>query len=385
MTVADTTATTDDVEYGKYFYAANGQKVIGVGNRTITIMEVEDRNTIPTTTDTTRAGDICIIVSGDNNNENYFTKTFNLGYSLTLSGDSVNTIGRFKRADDEPILWHNIETICEESDPSTEELFVWDDGIKEIDNKHIFYRLNYEGDSNEFISLTFTNRTGTSVVLKKLTVKGNIVSRYYDTWIYSQKAINQDGELKNGQWIKLTDYTVIETLVNELGGKMNLTNKQLGTLIGNDSNQSVRKIAEEVSDSAIKALIDEAPEAYDTLKEIADWIGSDEGAQTIGAAQRLRNLETWRDGDDDSEPGAEKRLSDIEDWMIGEDYSGAKDILEDIEYWKDGDEYYTGAETRLASVETKTEDIFDIIGVGLENDDKGNQRNLTDAIINIES
>ena len=33
MTVADTTATTDDVEYGKLFHQANGQTVTGLGNR----------------------------------------------------------------------------------------------------------------------------------------------------------------------------------------------------------------------------------------------------------------------------------------------------------------------------------------------------------------
>ena len=55
----------------------------------------------------------------------------------------------------------------------------------------------------------------------------------------------------------------------------------LATLIGEDTNKSVRTIAGE----EVAKIIDNAPEAYDTLKEIADWIANDEtGAAAMSSA-----------------------------------------------------------------------------------------------------
>lgn len=60
MTVADTTATTDDVEYGKLFHQANGQAVIGLGNRRAFI-KTGDSSTEPEEIENLRAGDLYII------------------------------------------------------------------------------------------------------------------------------------------------------------------------------------------------------------------------------------------------------------------------------------------------------------------------------------
>jgi len=50
----------------------------------------------------------------------------------------------------------------------------------------------------------------------------------------------------------------------------------LNTLIGNDAGMSMREVANE----AVAGLVANAPEAFDTLKEIADWIGTQEGGAT---------------------------------------------------------------------------------------------------------
>ena len=51
---------------------------------------------------------------------------------------------------------------------------------------------------------------------------------------------------------------------------------QINTIIGSDTGKSIREVASE----EIAAVVANAPEAFDTLKEIADWIGTDEGGAT---------------------------------------------------------------------------------------------------------
>ena len=398
MTVSDTTATANDVEIGKEFYNKHGQKVSGVGNRRVTVVDGEpDTKPEETKHPDPKPGDIYIIKNGDLAKKRGYERTFSSRFNIILGSDSENmTRGIWKREDDEPIFWHDIETIkhdativnddgeAEKDQPTIN--FTWDNGVNELVNKDVYYRFKYDGEEQKDIYLIFTNKTGKNVKFKSLTVSGNTTTPYYyNTYIYSQEIIKPTDEksnqptLGNGGWIKLTDYTVFENVVNQFDEKLDLAGEQLTTLINEDSRKSVRDIAQEVaqkvSDSAIKALIDEAPEAFDTLKEIANWIGTDDGEQAAGAAQRLHNLETWRDGDDDN--------------------SGAEDRLAAIESWKDGNENYTGAENRLASVEDGLDyevDLRDgqiaaistIIGEGLENDDEVNPRNLTTAIIKIE-
>lgn len=61
---------------------------------------------------------------------------------------------------------------------------------------------------------------------------------------------------------------------------------QVGTLINNDIDKSVRQIAAE----EVAKVVDGAPAAYDTLKEIAEYIAEHPGASDI--AERLAALET---------------------------------------------------------------------------------------------
>ena len=171
--------------------------------------------------------------------------------------------------------------------------------------------------------------------------------------------------IKTG-WTPITDtsliWSTIQTILDTIG-------------VGEGDNSIIDRL-DVIEDYLGMAEDHEAVEnAIDTLKEVFDWINTSDGETALGA---------------------EKRLSDVEEWINGEDYSGARYKLEDIEYWKDGDDHYPGAENRLASVEegldyeVKLRDgqiaaISNIIGEGLENDDEVNPRNLTTAIIDIES
>ena len=93
------------------------------------------------------------------------------------------------------------------------------------------------------------------------------------------KAGDQDLYLKgDGSWANPT-----EAVVLEVAGLKNSVN----TLIGPDKGASVRVIATDIAlDAASKAvanLVAKAPESFDTLKEIADWIQAHPSTETFTA------------------------------------------------------------------------------------------------------
>lgn len=70
---------------------------------------------------------------------------------------------------------------------------------------------------------------------------------------------------------------------------------------------SMQKIASD----AVATVVAEAPEAFDTLKEIAEWISkSADNNEAFDAATRIVNLETAINDEDN---GLAKRVADIED------------------------------------------------------------------------
>ena len=66
--------------------------------------------------------------------------------------------------------------------------------------------------------------------------------------------------------------------------------KLIGTVEGDD-NLSARQIANDEASKAVAEVINGAPEAFNTLKEIADWIGSGEAIEGVTAAEMLTSIE----------------------------------------------------------------------------------------------
>lgn len=69
---------------------------------------------------------------------------------------------------------------------------------------------------------------------------------------------------------------------------------QLSTILGEDKdkNLSIRDIAKDEASSSVANILAEAPEQFDTLKEIADWIQSNSGAVDVaGLTSRVVTLE----------------------------------------------------------------------------------------------
>lgn len=83
--------------------------------------------------------------------------------------------------------------------------------------------------------------------------------------------------------------TSVDTTTTGLKDRMTTAEGKLTTLIGSDTNKSVRTIsAEEVA-----KVVASAPTAFDTLKEIADWIGSGD-VQNTTAATMLTDINTLK-------------------------------------------------------------------------------------------
>ena len=70
-------------------------------------------------------------------------------------------------------------------------------------------------------------------------------------------------------------------------GLVSAITETVNTLVGDDTNKSVRDIAVE----EVAKVVSGAPEAFDTLKEIADWISSD-SAGTVELLEKVNNIET---------------------------------------------------------------------------------------------
>ena len=66
----------------------------------------------------------------------------------------------------------------------------------------------------------------------------------------------------------------------------------LTTLISDDVDLSIRNIAQNEASSAVASIVSGAPEAFDTLKEIADWIQANQGSVDVaGLTTKVTNLE----------------------------------------------------------------------------------------------
>jgi hypothetical protein len=110
------------------------------------------------------------------------------------------------------------------------------------------------------------------------------------------------------------------------------------------------KLAADAAASAVATVVGEAPEAFDTLKEIADWIQKDAANENgFDAAARIVALETdkadksYVDNQDDALAGRIKALEDVKDAYVEADATLASTLRGEIATAK------TGAETTAAA------------------------------------
>lgn len=144
----------------------------------------------------------------------------------------------------------------------------------------------------------------------------------------------QDYFLKgDGTWSPIE--VVPPTEIEELETKIN-------TLVGEDTGKSVATIAGEVADEKIALIVNNAPEAFDTLKEIADWIENhEETVDIVNVTNRVTDLEEILNGtpagEDPEEqpavPGLIANVNNLEDRveLLETDMATVKEVLK----WQD--------------------------------------------------
>ena len=75
-------------------------------------------------------------------------------------------------------------------------------------------------------------------------------------------------------------------------GSLEELQNKFNSFIGEDADLSMREIAAEEASSAVASIIAEAPEKFDTLKEIADWIQTNQGVVDVTeVTTRVSSLE----------------------------------------------------------------------------------------------
>lgn len=80
----------------------------------------------------------------------------------------------------------------------------------------------------------------------------------------------------DGSWASPT--TALENTVSNLSTKVGGLEEVLNGVIGEDFNKTIREVATDVTNTAVTNLVNGAPEAFNTLKEIADWITGEHSA-----------------------------------------------------------------------------------------------------------
>lgn len=144
----------------------------------------------------------------------------------------------------------------------------------------------------------------------------------------------QDYFLKgDGTWASIESSLPVD--LEELGTKVD-------TLIGDDIGKSVATIAGEIADEKIALIVNNAPEAFDTLKEIADWIENhEETVDIVNVTNRVNDLEEILNGTPAGEdpelepavPGLIANVNNLEDRVevLETDMTTIKEVLR----WQD--------------------------------------------------
>lgn len=120
----------------------------------------------------------------------------------------------------------------------------------------------------------------------------------------------QDKYLRgDGTWEDPT--AALTGTVGKLSESLDNTIADLETVIGSDTGSSMRAVATDVTNAAIANLVNNAPTAFDTLKEIADWItGAHEGS--TDAADLITSVSKLEDTVYNEETGLVKRVGTLE-------------------------------------------------------------------------
>ena len=128
-----------------------------------------------------------------------------------------------------------------------------------------------------------------------------------------------------------TDVAELKSVIADIiGGSEETSLKDLADAIAklNGDDNVDGSVKKQVKD-AINAVVDGAPETFDTLKEIADWIGSDES----GTAELISKVAANEQAITDNKAALDKDIKDLADHVAsaGDAYKAVDNRLNNIE------------------------------------------------------
>lgn len=134
-----------------------------------------------------------------------------------------------------------------------------------------------------------------------------------------------------------TDVAELKSVISDILGSSEETSfKELADAIAklNGDDNVDGSVKKQVKD-AINAVVDGAPEAFDTLKEIADWIGSDES----GTAELISEVAANKQAIADNKAALDKDIKNLADHVAsaGEAYTDVDNRLKNIEVFFDNE------------------------------------------------
>ena len=172
-------------------------------------------------------------------------------------------------------------------------------------------------------------------LIKELIQKGNdsLVQMIEDVMGGSEvpSVADLQAALNTLQSTHQTDVDELKSVIADiLGGSEETSLKELADAIAklNGDDNVDGSVKKQVKD-AIKAVVDGAPETFDTLKEIADWIGSDES----GTAELISKVDANTKAIADNKAALDKDIKDLAEHVAiaGEAYTAVDNRLNNIE------------------------------------------------------
>ena len=149
-----------------------------------------------------------------------------------------------------------------------------------------------------------------------------------------------------------TDVTELKSVIADiLGGSEETSLKELADAIAklNGDDNVDGSVKKQVKD-AINAVVDGAPETFDTLKEIADWIGSDES----GTAELISEVAANKQAIADNKQAIADNKQAIADnkQAIADNKAALDKDIKDLEkHVASAGEAYTNVDNRLKHIE----------------------------------
>ena len=227
-------------------------------------------------------------------------KLNNINSSLTVEINSIKDINSEKRLVDLEGKSHEHDNKTILDSINEEKINSWDNSLNEaksyVDEKLIEVSNSYDIKGSSISALTEAKiYIDEQIDNLSYDAKGSSMSALTEAKLYADSlsknyepagAINSyDIEIKS--WVENKGYLTSHQDISHLASKA-----VVDTLVGQDENKSARSIAQDEASMAIAKVVASADTSFDTLKEIADWIKTDEtnSTQIVNDIANLKNI-----------------------------------------------------------------------------------------------